>query len=430
MTSNDRDPLSGCQELHSWTRREFLSRGTLAGAAAASAPLWMPSVSLASPLGVSQRDVLVFVFLRGGMDGLTTLVPWGDPFLYGARPTLAVPPPGGAGTTLDLDGFFGLPPAAAPLLVPYGAGKLAFVHAAGSTDPTRSHFDAFQHMELGIPNLPLGSQTSGWLARHLQATAALDPLAPLRGVAATSTLPMTLAQSPKTLPIANFATFAFPGSTSTAPLRAKSLANGYAAVAPPLGPAALDTLSTIDLFKTIDFAGYAPSNGAVYPSTTFGTGMKSIAALIKADVGVEAMMIERGGWDLHNNLGPLAGAMASLLDEVSNALLALYLDLATALDRVTLLVMSEFGRRVQENGSAGVDHGHGNAMLVMGGHVNGGQVHGTWPTLAPAALDQGDLAVTTDFRDVVGEILVKRCANTNLSTVFPSYTPQFPGIVT
>ncbi|MBM3977992.1 MAG: DUF1501 domain-containing protein [Planctomycetes bacterium] len=375
------------------------------------------------------RDVLVHVLLRGGMDGLTTCVPHGDPHLYTARPTLAIAPPGSSGGALDLDGFFGLAPAAAPLLTPWGNGHLAIVHAAGSPDPTRSHFEAFARMELGIPLQPLGSVSSGWLARHLQVTPALGA-GPLRAAALVDVMPMTLAQAPQTLPIPDLSNYAFPGAPVTAALRESLIAGMYAGAAAPLSAIALDTIGTIHLLDLIDFANYAPAPGANYPAgSELAAGLRQSAALIKADVGLECVMLELGGWDLHSQLGPLNGVMALLLDELCRSLEAFYLDMLSDIDRVVVVVMSEFGRRVAENGSAGLDHGHGNAMLLLGGHIAGGQVHGTWPGLAPAALDHGDVAITTDYRDVVGEVLAKRLGNTALAQVFPNHTVVFPGVV-
>lgn len=422
--------------LHSETR--CTRRALLRGAALASVALpggmsALPRVVLGGAPGGGSggepRDVLVHVLLRGGMDGLTTCVPYGDAHLYSARPTLAIQPPGAPNGALDLDGFFGLAPAAAPLLVPWSNGHLAIVHAAGSPDPTRSHFEAFARMELGIPLQPLGSQSNGWLARHLASVAPLGA-SPLRAAALVDAMPLTLAGAPQTLPIPDPSQYAFPGSSATAALRELLMHSMYAAAQPPLSSIALDTIGTIHLLSSIDFASYAPAGGADYPAASeLALGLKRSAALIKAKVDVECLMLELGGWDLHNQLGPIEGEMALLLDELSRSLEAFYLDLGGEIERVIVVVMSEFGRRVAENGSAGLDHGHGNAMLLLGGHVAGGQVHGTWPTLAPAALDQGDLAITTDYRDVLAEILSKRLGNAALEQVFPNHVAQFPGVI-
>jgi uncharacterized protein (DUF1501 family) len=411
------------------TRRTLLRGAALASVALPSSLSALPRVFLAGRAGSGPRDVLVHVLLRGGMDGLTTCVPYGDAHLYSARPTLAIQPPGAPNGALDLDGFFGLAPAAAPLLTPWHNGHLAIVHAAGSPDPTRSHFEAFARMELGIPLQPLGSVSSGWLARHLATVAPLGS-SPLRAAALVDAMPLTLASAPQALPIPDPSSYAFPGSPATAALREQLLASMYAGAGPPLSSVALDTLGTIHLLDSIDFAGYAPAGGAAYPQgSELALGLMRSAAMIKAEVDLECVMLELGGWDLHNELGALDGDMALLLSELSRSLEAFYIDLQADIERVVVVVMSEFGRRVAENGSAGLDHGHGNAMLLLGGHIDGAKVHGAWPSLAPAALDQGDLAITTDYRDVLAEILSKRLGNAALDQVFPNHVASFPGVV-
>ena len=377
--------------------------------------------------GGSGRDVYVQVFLRGGMDGLTTLVPHGDDAYYAARPNLAVPPPGASDGALDLDGFFGLAPAAAPLFAPYQAGHLAFVHAAGSTDPTRSHFDGFARMEFGAPNMPPGSVSDGWFARYLHQTSG-PASGELRAVAAGDIPPLTLAGAPRSLPIPDFASFLFPGRASTAAQRVDHLTRAYAAAGAPLGPAALDTFASIELVASVDFAGYVPANGAVYPATELGRRLRDAAALIKADVGVEGITIDLGGWDLHAALGPLDGAMARLLDELARSIEAFHRDVIGVIDHVALVCLSEFGRRVAENSSLGTDHGHGNAMILLGGGIAGGQVIADWPGLAPGQLDEGDLAVTIDYRDVLGEILARRMGATDLGAIFPQHAFTTHGV--
>ncbi len=375
----------------------------------------------------AQRDVFVQVFLRGAMDGLTTVVPHGDPDYYAARPTLAVPPPGQVNGALDLDGFFGLAPAAAPLLTPYQSGHLAIVHASGSVDPTRSHFDAFTKMEFGESGLPPGTVTNGWLARHLIQVGATSS-ALLRAVGADDILPQTLAGAPNALPIPNMGSFLFPGDPSSAVERVALLTDMFAGESPPVGPTALRTFDSIDLMSQIDFAGYVPAGGAQYPNSRFGDQLRSTATLIKANVGVEAITIDYGGWDLHAQLGPLDGTMAAMLDDLTRGLEAFYIDMASMLNDVTLACVSEFGRRVAENSSAGVDHGHGNAMLVMGGGINGGQVIANWPGLAPAQLDDGAVAITIDYRDVLGEILERRMGATDLGAIFPQHVFTTHGV--
>ena len=428
--SDDPAVGQGCKEFQEWTRRRFLKHSGATAAALISLPAWLPRVVRAADH--TSTDTLVVVFLRGGMDGLTSVVPYGDPNLYSPnlRPNLAVLPPGNVDGAVDLDGFFGLAPALAPLLPAYQSGQLAIIHATGSPDPTRSHFDAFSFMEYGTPLQPLTLFT-GWLARHLDT---VPPVGSglLRGIALSDIIPKTLAGAPATLPIRNPAVFGFPGRFQTEAERRAVLETAYTAANDPLAGAAESTFATIDLLETIDFQNYATSGGAVYPSNTFGQSLRSTAALIKAEVGVEVVMVELGGWDTHNQQGVLAGGMASLMDVLGSTLAAFHLDMQNQMNNLTVLVMSEFGRRADENGSLGTDHGHGNCMFVMGGHIAGGQVLADWTSnelLHPDLLHEGDsLAVTIEYRDIVAEIVQNRLGNTDLATVFPNYTPTFRGI--
>ncbi|MEM8713748.1 MAG: DUF1501 domain-containing protein, partial [Planctomycetota bacterium] len=374
------------------------------------------------------RPTLVGVFLRGAIDGLSVVVPYGDADLYSHRPTLAVQPPGMTDGALDLDGFFGLNPNAGGILTPYQAGRLALVHACGSTDPTRSHFDAMRSMETGQPDDPSGGVTSGWLARHLQSVSPAGT-GPLRAVALDSLLPRVLAEAPSTLPIPDPGNFAFPGNPATASARESAIQAAYARTIPPLAPAAQASIDSIGLLNGIDFVGYVPANGAVYPASEFGQVMRNTAALIKADIGLEVAHHDYGGWDHHNNQGPITGTLANMLADLSASLEAFYLDMQGMEDRYVLYAKSEFGRRVAENGSAGTDHGSGGIMMVMGKGVQGGQVHGTWPTLDAAALDEGDVRVETDYRDVVAEILMNGLGGTDLGHVFEGHMASPLGVV-
>lgn len=397
------------------SRRSFLT----SSAVAASAPAWLPSVAMAG--SGSRRDVLVTIFLRGGADGLTMCVPYGDGDLYVNRPSLAIQPPGSIDGALDLDGFFGLAPASAPLLTPYQAGKLAIVHAVGSDDPSRSHFDAQFRMETATPNQPQAGITSGWLARHLQEIAPASS-GPLRGMALSPFLPRALVGGPATLPVPDPASFGFPGEPASAAERQLFIGDVHQETVEPLRSAAASSIGAIDLLAGVDFAGYTPENGASYPAGEFGQRLLSTAALIKADVGLEVSHLDINGWDHHADMGPVNGILAGLLAELSTGLEAFYLDLLGELDRVTVVVMSEFGRRIRENGSAGTDHGFGGAMLVMGGSVNGGQVYGSWPGL-DTSTGSGDLDTTTNYRDVLWEILAERTGATELGAIFPGFTP-------
>lgn len=416
------DPKHECTESACLSRRGFL------GAAASAVPFTLQGVSLASGSSGGGRDALVKIFLRGGMDGLTAVVPHGDGELYNLRPTLAVPPPSANGGAHDLDGFFGLAPSAEPLLLPWNDGKLAFVHASGSPDPTRSHFFGQRLMETGTPAMAPTGITSGWVARHLQTIAAAkDPR--FRGIALNPILPRRYSEGPGTLPVPDPAAFAFPGNPATAPERRAMLEQMYAETHDVLREAASSTLATIDVLAGIDFAGYQPSNGAVYPDSDLGAALRSVAATLKADVGLEVANFDYEGWDHHSEMGPLDGALAGMLADLSASLQAFYLDMRDDPHGYVLTVSSEFGRRAAENGTKGTDHGRGNVMFVMGERVNGGVVHGSWPGLDPGSLVNGDLAITTDYRDVFAEILAVRLGSTSLAEIFPSHTPTFPGIV-
>ncbi len=426
------DTSKGCHEYHRLSRRGFL--GMSAGfAAAAATQAWLPRVVLADTES-SSRDVVVSLFLRGGADGLTLCVPFGDPSYYQLRPNLAVAPPDSSATprATDLDGFFGLPPAMTPLLEAYQDGALALVHACGLDSTSRSHFDAMHFMEVGMGNPP-SSLISGWLGRHLQTTAPTVADGVLRAVGIGASLQRTLAGGPKTLPVGDLETFGLDGDPDTFLERRAALEAMYASVPAPLGQAARGTFGTIELLEQIDFGSYQPAGAAAYPEGELGLALKSVAALIKAEVGLEAAAVDLGGWDTHEFQGPVEGAMASVMGQLAAGLAAFHTDLfSDGFTRVVLVAMSEFGRNAFENGSAGTDHGHGGAMVVLGGHVAGGRVISQWPGLAPGQLyDDQDLAVTIDYRDILSEILVKRADNPDIQAVFtdPAYLPRDHGIV-
>ena len=430
MTHIDRS--CGCEEYQSLSRRGFLGLGPTAAATAATAavaaavPAWLPRIALAKSHS-SSRDVLLNVFLRGGADALNIVVPSGDPDYYNVRPTIGV-------KTVDLQPLknttlFGLVRGMWPLLPAYDAGHLAFVHACGTPDPTRSHFDAQKFMEYGTPNQPNANLFTGWIARHLDTS---SPLGPVRAIAMANTLPRSLAGGPGALPIRNVARFDLPGRAITETQRRRAIKDMYESNVPPMSNAALDTLDTIDLLKQVDVANYRPANNAQYPTSAFGTALKNTAALIKGDIGLEVIEVDRGGWDTHATQGTIQGRLQLLLDDLAQSLAAFYADLVTThLSKVTVTVTSEFGRRVEENGSLGTDHGHAGMMMVMGGNVNGAQVYGKWPGLSIPQRWKGlDLNHTTDYREVLSEVISKRLGNSSLSTIFPNFTPsQTLGIV-
>lgn len=426
MDSND---SYGCSEYMHLSRRQFLA--TTGGMAVAlGMPSWLPNVAYADE-GCGERDVIVSIFLRGAADGLTLCVPHADNLYYSARPTLAIPRPDASGSfkAIDLDGFFGFPPQLAPLIPAYQNGDLLLVHASGSTDPSRSHFDGQRFMEVGKP----GDITifTGWLGRHLLSMAPMYPEAVLRGIGIGYGLQRSLQAGPKTIPIPKLNQYNLGGQLSTVSARRAVIEAMHAVTPDPLRAAASTAQETIDLLGSINFDGYSPEGSAIYPENDFGMALKSTAALIKADLGVEAVAIDLGGWDTHVEQGVTEGGrMHRLMDALARGLAAFHADMFSgAARKVTVVVMSEFGRRLLQNGGLGTDHGHGNVMFLMGPGIDGGRVLADWPGLEAGQLFEGrDLEVTTDFRDVLAEVVQLRLGNPNLAVVFPDYVPTFPGV--
>jgi uncharacterized protein (DUF1501 family) len=433
MTDHSHSP--GCNEYHELARRDFIS---LAGGVgiAAMLPTWLPRVVLAQS-SASNRDIIVSVFLSGGTDGLSMVVPFGDNDYYTGRPNIAIPRPDSTTATakvVALDNFFGFSPGMAPLLPAFTAGDLLIAHATGSVDSSRSHFDAQRYIEMGKPQDL--SVTGGWLGRHLASSTPLRSDAPLRALGLTTGLPLTLQGAPKTLPIPNPTNFTIGGSGTTATARTQWLAQNYSNTVDPVASNALDSTNTIALLQRINFTGYAPSNGAAYPTSSFGQALRSAAALIKADVGVEAIHAFNGGWDTHATQGPLptldGGFMHGKMLDLSQSLAAFHADVVqgTTSYGVTVVIISEFGRNARENGDRGTDHGRGNVVYAMGKKINGGRViTNGWPGLARENLESGqDLRVTLDHRDIFAEIVQNRLGNPNLGLIFPDYTPRFRGV--
>ncbi|MFN0205905.1 MAG: DUF1501 domain-containing protein [Planctomycetota bacterium] len=415
------------------SRRGFLQfAGAAAGAAAASS--WLPRIAFAANRSGAGRDVVVTIFLRGGADGLSLVPPHADPNYYIHRPNLSVPKPSSASPNkcIDLNGFFGFHPALAPLLPAYQAGRLLVINATGSPVANRSHFEKERIVEFGDLT---GSIGSGWLARHLLTINAMTPGSLLRGMGVRTSPQHALVGAPLTLPIADPTTFGLAGSPSSEAARKKALTDMYSNISGDLKDNGLNTLATLELLKSVGINNYIPSNGAVYPTTgsfsSFGKGLFSAAALIKAQVGVEAIAIDLADWDTHGTQGVFNGTFNSLADALAKGLAAFDQDLSGAASPgVTTIVMSEFGRTVRENGNAGTDHGFGNAMFLLGKAVNGGQVVTQWPGLAANQLFEGqDLNITIDYRDVLAEVVDKRLQNTNIAGVFPGYSPAYHNLV-
>lgn len=428
------DDCVACTEYNELSRRGFIGGTTMgAGAAwlASFVPEWLPRVVLADSY-VGERDVIVSVFMRGGADGLSIVAPFTDPLYYAARPTIAIPQPDSSATVrgLNLDGRWAFAPAMAPLMSAFRAGNLLLSHATGLTDSTRSHFDAQRFMEVGKSRDP--SLGSGWLGRHLATVPPRRTGASLRAIGIADGLQQTLVGAPLALPIPDPSNYNIAGSATTRADRTGFLRANYGQTTDPVKAAAQDALNTIALLNAIDFANYRPANGAVYPNTSFARSLRSTAALIKADIGVEAVQLDIGGWDTHQTEDPLAGTMAARMAEFAGGLGAFHADvIASGLaTKVTVVAVSEFGRNVRENASRGTDHGRATVMFAMGRDIAGGRVLTyNWPGLARENLEQGqDLKVTIDYRDLLAEVVQNRLGNPNLATVFPGYVPVFRGV--
>jgi uncharacterized protein (DUF1501 family) len=373
--------------------------------------------------------VLVAIFQRGAVDGLNVLVPYGEKVYYDARPSIAVPRPGSAdGAALDLDGFFGLHPSLASVLPFFRDGSAAFVHAVGSPDATRSHFDAQDFMESGTPGVK--STPDGFLSRALAAKRPGDRRSPLAGVALSPALPRILSGSAGAVSMTNVADFGIRAGASTAGASA-SFESMYEEatekVTGSLAGAAHESFEAVRILKASDASKLSPENGAEYPRSPFGNSLRQIAQLIKSNVGLEIAFTDVGGWDTHAGEGGASGQLANRLRDYGNAIAAFAKDLGSRMGDVTLVTMSEFGRTVRENGNRGTDHGHANYMMLLGGGVKGRKVYGRWPGLDASHLyENRDLAVTTDFRDVFAEVLERRTGAKDMGPVFPGYSLE-PG---
>ena len=383
-------------------------------------PSFLARAVAATP--AAKNKILVVLFQRGAADGLNIVAPFAEREYYRLRPSIAIPQPARSNgdaseTALDLDGFFGLHPSLAPLRPLYQEKRLAIVHAAGSPDSTRSHFDAQDYMESGTPGVK--RTENGWLNRSLQ-TQPDERATPFRAVSMGPNLPRILQGSAPALAIPDLRQFQV---VETSPLAEGSFEAIYAqTVDQALGGAGRETFRAIEMLRRTNPAGYAPAKGAVYPRNRFGQNLLQVAQLIKANVGLEVAFLDSGGWDHHVNEGGAVGQLAARLDDFANGLAAFARDLGDTLADVVIVTMSEFGRAVQENGNRGTDHGHGNAMLILGGPVKGGKVYGKWPGLAREQRWEGrDLAITTDFRDVFAELVKGHLGARDISKIFPGY---------
>jgi uncharacterized protein (DUF1501 family) len=389
------------------SRRYFLKNGGIAMLGMASLPSFLQRAAATTGSG---KKKMVVLFQRGAMDGLNVVVPFGEPNYYHLRPTISIPEPrrGGTDAALDLDGFFGLHPSLQPLYPLFQNRQLAIVQAVGSPDPSRSHFDAQDFMESGTPGVK--STEDGWLNRALQST---------------------LAGSAPAVAIPDLKQFKMFGPQQTTEGGFEAM---YAqTVDQALRGVGQETFEAIDQLKKINPDNYQPENGADYPTSRFGKSLMEIAELFKADLGLEVAFLDSGGWDHHVNEGGVQGQLANLLRDLGQGIAAFHQDMGDRMGDVVFVSMSEFGRTAHENGNRGTDHGHANCMFLMGGDIKGGRVYSRWPGMSDGQLYEGrDLAVTTDYRSVLSEVMNKHLAGSNLKTVFPGFNNdpgQFLGVM-
>ena len=412
-----------------FSRRIFLKSSALAMVGVGATPAWLSRALYAADAPAHRaRKFLVAIFPRGAVDGLNVVVPHGEKRYYEMRPTIAIPRPNGTPeTAIDLDGMFGLHPSLSGLKPIYDSGQLAVIEAVGSPDPTRSHFDAQDYMESGTPGRKATSD--GWLNRALLTEK--GKLSPVRAISMGAALPRALRGHNDAVAINNLAEFQVKDAPSS--MGFESMYGNSADKV--LNGTGRETFEAVKLMQSIQKQPYNPANGAKYPQGRLGQSLMQIARLIKSDVGLEVAFTDVGGWDTHvNEVGqkPSQGQLANLLTDFGNALSAFYTDLGDRIADVTVVTMSEFGRTAKENGNRGTDHGHANVMFAFGGGIKGGKVHGDWPGLEPEQLyENRDLNLTTtDFRDVLGELVTRQLGNRNMANVFPGYEqPKFRGLM-
>ncbi|MEP7055609.1 MAG: DUF1501 domain-containing protein [Actinomycetota bacterium] len=401
------------------SRRSLLKRSGGVAVAVAAGSVMRPAAAAAAPA----TDRFVQVFLRGGMDALSAVAPAGDPAYRAARPGIAVP----ASMLLPLDGTFGLHPSLAPLLPMWQAGELAFVHSVGNPQGQRSHFESQDAIDCGSP--VSSAVRTGWLARHL--TARGQTGAALRAVGVGETQSLSLQGQRNAITLRSLDNFKINVGQQDRVAYERAMHLMHSGISHPISGSALGTLGALGQVRSLNQPQYATSTSAAYPDSNFGRALRNVAQCAKGPVGLEAATVDIGGWDHHTELGNNGtGELAGKLADLAAALAALRNDLGSLWTDTTVVVVSEFGRRVEENGDGGVDHGHGGLMMVLGGGVRGGKIYGNWRGVSDSVLDHGDLPVTTDWRNVYAEIVSSRLGNgTALPTIFPGLKPNFLGLV-
>jgi uncharacterized protein (DUF1501 family) len=398
------------------TRRVFLKNSALTLVSTAVVPAFLTRAVYGSELPLGKKR-LVVIFQRGAADGLNIVVPHGESDYYAMRPTINIP----QRDVIDLDGMFGLHPSLASFKPIWDQKHLAIVHAAGSPDPTRSHFDAQDFMESGTPGYK--ATEDGWLNRALHRKDVANKNEPFRAIALGTNLPRILAGHEPAIAVSNVNQFGVGGNNPAATPAANSFESMYeGSVDSVLHGTGQETFDAVKMLKAADPSKYQPAPGANYPRGHFGDALKQTAQLIKANLGVQVAFTDVGGWDHHVNEGATQGQIANVLREFGQSISAFWTDLGDLQEETVVITMSEFGRTARENGNRGTDHGHANVMFVLGGPVRGGRIYGQWPGLAQNQLYEGrDLALTTDFRRVLGEAVSTHMGNRDLNTVFPNF---------
>ena len=405
-------------------RRVFVKDGALALVTLGLSPSFLRRATFAAELQAARKGkVLVCLFQRGAADGLSMIVPHGEAAYYAARPNIAIPRPrsGSAESAIDLDGFFGLHPSLESFARLDRDGLLAPIQAVGSPSATRSHFDAQDYMESGTPDRK--STQDGWLNRYLAVKGTCEECAPkpspFRAVSMTPQTPRILEGPAAAVAMNSLGEFTVRGVGNSADRLEALYRTGEADLVHGAGR---EMFEAVRLLQSANPQRYLPEHGADYPRSPFGQRLREIAQLIKSGVGIEVAFADVGGWDTHVNQGASTGQLAARLTDFSRSTSALVRDLGDRMDDVVILSMSEFGRMVRQNGNGGTDHGHAGAMFVIGGSVRGGKVHGSWPGLEREQLHEGrDLALTTDFRAVFGDVLANHLGASNAGQVFPGY---------
>jgi uncharacterized protein (DUF1501 family) len=405
-----------------WDRRLFVKSTGLALLSIGAGPDFLARTALAATTAPRKR-VLVTVFQRGAMDALAAVPPVSGSELARLRPRLAMSAAraAGEGALLDLGVGFALHPALGPLEPLFRERSLAVVHAVGSPDPTRSHFDAQDYMETGTPGRK--GTPSGWLNR-VCGTLGHDAT-PFRAVSMTAALPRSLYGAEPAVAVARLEDFAveLPGQARVSRTAGRGFESLYAETSAELLRATgRETFDAVARLARADLARYRPAPGARYPQSPLGEALRQIAQLVQADVGLEVAFCETGGWDTHVAQGTAQGSFARRADDLARSIAAFWTDLGARREEVVLLTMTEFGRTVRENGSGGTDHGHGSALFLLGAGVDGGRVHGHLPGLEPDALFEGrDLPVTTDFRAVFAEVAARHLGVAEPAALFPGW---------